>query len=192
MPSIVPYDAVLKRLTADGLRCVYPNGGSFRPVDEAGATTVAWVGPPDGTIKDAARALCRQVAEPYVPNLAWFGRDAWLDALPGPVWVMPSSHWSYELDFDSATWLPELLFVAGVDSRQLKDTTQGAAIEFAPHEADRFEPFLVGLLNGLDYSDFYLAFPGHATVCIVHHHKQLWWTAVDANRIAAIERARVG
>src|ERR1019366_10082926 len=105
---------------------------------------------------------------------------AWLNCLPGNVWVMPKSHWAYELQFGSREWMPGLLEKMGIDSRLLVDRNNAAAIEFASGEIDLFRQFVQGLLEMLHGSDFLLAFGSYKTVCTIHSHKQLWWTTANA------------
>ena len=97
------------------------------------------------------------------------------------VWAMPRSHWAYELDFGSREWMPDLLRSVGVDPEHLAPLTTGAAIEFNWEESHEFASFLRSLLDNLSgSSDFQLAWPGRSVVCVVHHHKQLWWQTSDA------------
>jgi hypothetical protein len=173
MPSIIEYQVVLDRLTAEGLECHYYNGGSFG--FGAAAEVRGWIGPPDGTIKPELAKFTRSVPEPFAANLAELAARAWHDLLPGNVWVMPGSHWSYELNYGSRDWLPGLLGGCGIDCGLLIGRSNAAAIEFVPGEEAGFEDFVRGLLAGLSVSDFALAFPGRGTTCTIHHHKQLWW-----------------
>jgi len=55
-----------------------------------------------------------------------------------------------------------------------------AAIEFAEDESAVLEHFVSRLLEMLQGSDFAIAFPHHRMTCMLHHHKQLWWTTRDA------------
>ena len=84
---------------------------------------------------------------------------AWQELLPGRVWVMPMSHWSYELDFGSREWMPALLESIGLDPGQLLTRNNAAAIEFTPNEIPALEHFAAGLLQMLVASDFAIAFP---------------------------------
>ena len=43
------------------------------------------------------RANARNVNEPFEANLADWALQAWRLILPGNVWMMPASHWSFEL-----------------------------------------------------------------------------------------------
>ena len=184
---IVDYELVLDRLRKQGLVCNYYNSGAFGFPREAGAQTVAWVGPPDETIRAEAKPLTRQVPEPFEPNLSALAVRAWQQHLRGTVWVMPMSHWAYELDFGSHEWMPPLLETVGVDPKDLRERNNASAIEFAPEDPASFRLFLQGLLTHLASSDFLLAFPDRPVVCMVHHHKQLWWTTTDPSLLASLD-----
>jgi len=188
MPSIIDYPSVLRRLESEGLKCHYPNGGSFGFAD--GGQVRGWLGPEDESIRPEMRAIARRVGEPFESTLADWALRAWQRILPGAVWVMPASHWSFELMHGNQQWLPELLGKAGIDSGLLIGRTDAAAIEFLPAEGERFRTSLEGLLHGLKGSDFVLAFPGRRTVCTVHHHKQLWWVSTDRLVIRELDSIR--
>ncbi len=185
MPRIIDYEIVLQRLTGEGLKCHYPNGGAFG--FDAGAEVRGWIGPADETIKPAARELARRVDEPYEANLAAAAVRAWQEYLPGDVWVMPAAHWAYELNDGSRDWLPEAVEKLGLDSRLLKDRNSAAAIEFSSAETVALQDFAQRLLERLAQSDFTLAFAGRKTVCTVHHHKQLWWVTADPRLVGGLD-----
>ena len=51
MPRIIDYELVLERMAADGMRCLYYNGGAFGfPADQT-VHTLGWVGPADDSIR---------------------------------------------------------------------------------------------------------------------------------------------
>jgi len=179
MPSIIDYPIVLQRLTSQGMNCHYYNGGSFGFPAAAGAMVRGWLGPPDETIKPAARENTRNVPEPFEATLADWASRVWQQVLLGNIWVMPASHWSFELTHGNESWLPSLLKAISIDSGLLIERTNAAAIEFLPSEDRHFKTLVQGLLSGLTASDFTLAFPGHPAVCMIHHHKQLWWVSTD-------------
>jgi len=187
VPRIIDYAIVLQTLTAEGLRCNYHNGGSFGFGAEAGAAVCGWVGPPDATILPNLRPMLRQVSPPYEANLAQSATLAWQQYLPGSLWVMPASHWSYELKHGSGEWLPEGVAKLGLDAGSLAQRTNAAAIEFLPAEIGEFRQFAQRLLEGLSGSDFTLAFSERQTICTVHHHKQLWWMTRDATAAQGLE-----
>jgi hypothetical protein len=190
VPRIIEYAIVLERLTADGLKCHYPNGGAFG--FDSGATVRGWIGPADETIKPAAREFVRSVGEPYEANLAAAAVRAWQEYLSGDVWVMPAAHWAYELSDGSRDWLPGAVEKLGLDPGLLKDRTSAAAIEFSIVETLAFQGFVQSLLERLDQSDFTLAFPGRKTICAVHHHKQLWWVTADARVMGGLDTLVAG
>jgi hypothetical protein len=180
MPWIVDYSLVLDQMRTQGLRSLYHNSGSFGFAETQPLHTVGWIGPPDETIRPEVRAAMRSVPEPYALNLAELATWMWQKHLPGRVWLMPMSHWGYELEFGSRDWLPAVLENAGVDPGLLKARNTGDAIEFSAAEALGFEHVLQRLLDMLLGSDFMIAFPGRAVLCTLHHHQQLWWSTPDA------------
>jgi hypothetical protein len=189
VPRIVEYPEVERTLTAQGLVCVYPNSGAFSFPKDVPAHVVAWTGGDDPTIRPEARAFTRPVALPYEATLAALATSAWRDVLPGgPAWLMPKSHWAYELEFGSDAWMPGTLAHLGVGPRPLRAMNTGAAIAFDAGEAPAFRTFVEALLTHLDGSDFLLALPGRPVVCTVHHHKQLWWVTSDAAACAALQQ----
>jgi hypothetical protein len=177
---IVDYDTVLQALLGQGLKSLYYNSGSFGFSTGVTTQTVAWIGPPDPTIRPEALSFTRPIAPPYTQRMTDLTVRAWGELLPGVVWAMPRSHWAYELDFGSKDWMPAALAKCGVDSASLAPLTTGAAIEFNWEDSGQFASFLATLLDNLSgSSDFQLVWPGHPIVCTVHHHKQLWWTTTD-------------
>jgi len=190
MPRIIDYPVVLRQLESEGLKCQYFNSGSFGFADLSVAQVRGWVGPPDETIRDEMRRFARGVGEPYVDRLVSRALRAWKLVLSGNVWVMPASHWSFELEHGNGAWLPGLLGEIGIDPNCFMGLTNAAAIEFQLAEEQAFRRLIEGLLDGLVASDFTLAFPGRKTVCTLHHHKQLWWMTMDdliARGLDAIE-----
>jgi hypothetical protein len=119
MPRVIDYATVLIALSAEGLRCNYPNGGSFSFDDETAVQTLGWIGPADSTIKPAVRPLVRAVARPYETNLVALASQVWLQYLPGDAWIMPASHWSYELNHGSRDWMPALIREIALDPAAL-------------------------------------------------------------------------
>lgn len=187
MPWIIDYATVLDRLQALGLRCNYPNGGAFGYPPEAGAQIRGWIGPPDDTIKTTARSLARFIPPPHEQNLAHLAEAAWQQHLTGNVWVMPASHWSFELNYGSRDWMPALIENLDLDPGQLTSRNNASAIEFSPDESPQFAHFIQRLLENLLSSDFVLVFPKAHTVCTLHHHKQLWWCTIDSQVLAGLD-----
>jgi hypothetical protein len=188
VPWIVDYTRVLEEMRQQGLRSLYYNSGAFGFPDGAEAKPVGWIGPDDPTLRPEARGLALPVPPPYEQNLARLLVRAWRDLLPGAVWIMPRSHWAYELDFGSRDWMPALLEHAGIDQGLLAGRTNAAAIEFTPTETGPFAHLVEGLLRMLLGSDFALAFPGRPVTCTLHHHKQIWWSSSDPQIVLAMRQ----
>ena len=187
MPSIVDYPIVLADQQRAGLRSLYYNSGAFGFPAGVATTSVGWIGPPDETIRPAARPLVRPVAEPYPATLATLLGRAWQEQLPGDVWVMPKSHWAYELDFGSKAWLPDVLRSIAIDPDALIGRSNAAAVAFAPTEVAPLVHLVENLLRQLSGSDFAAAWPGRRVACTIHSHQQLWWTTDDPDLMAALD-----
>ena len=187
MPWIVDYSAVLEQMTGQGMRSLYYNSGGFGFPEGAAVESLGWIGPDDPSLRPEARAMSRTVPAPHEANLARLVVRAWRDLLPGKLWLMPKSHWAYELDFGSRDWMPALLEHAGIDAGLLSPRTNAAAIEFTPQEAAPAAHVIEGLLRMLLGSDFALAFPGRPVACTLHHHKQVWWTTTDPQLITSLQ-----
>jgi len=179
MPTLIDYPLVLHQLQSEGLKCHYYNGGSFGFPAAANPQIRGWLGPPDETIRPEMRLLTRNLNDPYEATLSDWASHAWQQFLPGTVWIMPASHWSFELTHGNQSWLPDLLTSIGIDPGLLIERTNASAIEFLLNEDSLFRTFIQGLLTNLTASDFTLVFPSRKTVCTLHHHKQLWWVTTD-------------
>jgi len=180
MAELVDYTEVFDTLTAVGLQCLYHNSGAFGFRDDVSTYSVGWILREDPTIKPAARemAICLKGGE---STLADFAVRAWRNLAPNdPAWVLPKSHWAYELTFGSYAWLPDALSKVGLDAGELSGRNDGSAIEFAPKESAACQMFIETLLRNLSGSDFMLILGGGKVLCTIHHHKQLWWTSQDA------------
>ena len=188
MAQVVDYQRVVEAMRAGGFVSLYHNSGAWGFAEGCDTRSVGWVGPPDDSIRPAARPLVRHVPPPFERNLAELAAVAWGQQLHGPVWLMPKSHWAYELDFGSREWMPEALASAGIDPAVLAPRNDGSAVQFEPAERDPFVRLLATLLARLLGSDFALAFPGRTTLCTVHHHKQLWWTTADGHVVETLDR----
>jgi hypothetical protein len=186
VPWIVEYAQVLQQMRDQGFKCLYYNSGAFGFPDGVATHSVGWIGPEDPSLRDEARSLVRPVPHPFERELTARVVRAMREMFPGKVWVMPKSHWAYELDFGSRDWMPALLEHSGVDSGLLQKRTNASAIEFALHEVESFSHLVEGLLRMLLGSDFALAFPDRPVVCTLHHHKQVWWTSSDKSLIEAL------
>lgn len=175
-------------MAEQGFLSLYYNSGSFGFPPGVEKQVIGWIGPPDSTIRSEALPFTRRVPEPHVTHLIDGLNRVRQRMLRGDVWVMPASHWAYELDFGSREWLPEVLGSIGVDAAELAQLTNGAAISFGENEVKEFDSFLRQLLDNLSgSSDFQLAWPGKPVLCTLHHHKQLWWTMSDAELFRTID-----
>lgn len=187
MLRVVDYRDVLAQMESQHLRCLYHNSGSWGFASDVTTYPIGWIGPTDTTIRSEAMKFTHSVPQPYETNLSNLAIDLWRERLMGPLWVMPKSHWSYELQFGSREWLPEVLRQVGADPDSLIAYNNAAALEFAEAEATAASHFLNRLLEMLHGSDFALVFPGHSILCTLHHHKQLWWVTTDRELAARIQ-----
>jgi hypothetical protein len=188
MIALIDYREVPNHLSTHGLRCNYPNGGAFGFPAARRAFIRAWVGPVDSTIRAEVRAEARQIDAPFEVNLARLLQLAWQRVLPGNAWIMPGSHWSFELRHGSRDWLPDLIRSIGLDPEALALRTDGSAIEFPSDESQKLREFVQTLLEKLQGSDFFIAFPGHPIIGTLHHHKQIWWVTPDVGLLASLDK----
>ncbi len=180
MPTIIKYDQVRAQAGAQGLRSLYHNSGAFGFAPNLNTYVRGWLGPADPTIRSEARSVTRPFPAPYEASLSSAVLRMWEKRLTGPLWLMPKSHWSYELQFGNHAWLGSALERIRVDPTVLAALANAAAVEFAGSETSAAGQLISQLLLHLQGSDFALAFPGHPVVCTVHHHKQVWWvTSVE-------------
>ena len=182
MPKVIDYPEVLQSLTSRGLVSLYFNSGAFGFDRTAAVQHAGWILREDATIRPAAREIARVIPGDEKTLAAMAGRVIGDQA----VWVMPKSHWAYELDFGSAAWLPAALTSIGVDADLLVKRHDGTAIELSSAETQGFESFIAALLTNLAGSDFIFVTANASTICTVHHHKQLWWTSVNPAVIETI------
>jgi hypothetical protein len=175
VPKIIDYDEVLARMTAAGAKCVYPNSGAFGFAAGEAGRIVGWVGAADSTIRPGLAAEMVHFEPPSADNMARRLVETWLSEYPGPLWLVPKSHWSFELQHGNGPWLSPLLIDAKIDPAALQERTNAAAIEFPPAEADFLPPIVAALLQRLTQSDFAILFPGRSVLVTLHHHGQVWW-----------------
>jgi len=161
------------------LRCLYYNSGAFGFERGVETHSVGWICEDDPSLRPEARSLTRQISKPAGPELSRLLAKAATELLPGPVWVMPKSHWAFELDFGGKAWMAAALRELTIDPALLQPLTTGDPIEFSPGEIPHLARFAEQLLTNLAGSDFAVAFPGKPVVCTLHHHKQIWWTTTD-------------
>ena len=186
MPNLVDYQTVLSTLTASGLVCNYHNSGSFG-LTAVDSQTVGWLTEADPTIRPEMLQRSRIIGSGgLIGNL----QRMWLSHLSTTLWIMPASHWAFELTYGNAAWLPQRLKSIGIDPDILRDRNDGSAIAFAPQESDAMGTLVNDLLTCSTGSDFTAAWPGHAAVAMLHHHQQIWWRTTDvalATNLRAIE-----
>jgi hypothetical protein len=179
MPRIVDYATVSQRMLAAGFVSLYHNSGAFGFARGAEVKMLGWIGPDDGTIRAEVRPFTRPVPPPHASNLAGMLVNA-RRHLPGDTWLMPKSHWHFELHDGHPDLLSTVLPEIGIDPALLRERNDGSAIAFAADENEPLRRALERLLGNMRQSDFLLAFPDAAdartrAVCTVHHHSQLWW-----------------
>lgn len=188
MPRIVEYSHVLDAMHAMRLQSLYFNSGAFGFGNAVDARSAGWICADDSSLRPEAQKLARLVQGPPEQKLPQMLTRAVAQVLPGPVWVMPKSHWAFELDFGSKTWMSRALKEIGIDPGLLAPRTTGDAIEFGLDELPQFTTFMTRLLTNLFGSDFALASPARPLVCTLHHHKQVWWTTTDMPMLKALEQ----
>ena len=179
MPGVIDYSVVLPRLRERGFISLYHNSGAFGFPADAQVTSIGWLEADDPTIRPAARSLVRRVEsiEKLLPQA--------LERIAGDAWLMPKSHWHYELHFGNRELLEALLPRLGIDPAMLRDRNDGSAIEFSTQKRDLLKQAVREMLGALVGSDFSIVFADAATVCTIHHHRQLWWQTTDKS-IAAV------
>jgi hypothetical protein len=174
MPRVIDYQIVQERMKEAGYLSLYHNSGAFGFASSEGVRMFGQIGPDDPTIRDSVCQFIQQVPPPYVSNLVErLGRDC--EKLATTVWLMPKSHWYYELHFGNRESLESLLPRLGIDAAMLRERNDGSAIAFLSSEFDLLKLAVRELLERLKGSDFALVFLDAATLCTIHHHKQLWW-----------------
>jgi hypothetical protein len=185
MPTVIDYPIVLRHLLDRGMRSLYHNSGAFGFDPAIPTHTIGWIGPDDPTIRPAAKPFTRQIPPPFAENLTILAQSAW-HLIGGPAWLMPMSHWAYELEFGNAGWLPTALRNAAIDPNPLQSCNQAPAIGFLPFESADFVAMMSQLMQRLANSDFAFVFPDRPIVATIHHHRQIWWTSTDADLIAEL------
>jgi hypothetical protein len=174
-----------------GFVSLYHNAGAFGFPRDVAVKMLGWIGPEDGTIRAELRPFMRHVPPPHAANLAGMLVAA-RHHLGGDAWLMPKSHWHFELHDGHPELLARLLPEIAIDPALLRDRNDGSAIAFAADEDDQFRRAIEGLLDGMRFSDFLVAFPDagadRPAVCTVHHHRQLWWQTTSAELIKLLER----
>src|SRR6476469_6616087 len=101
MPVLVGYPVVLETMQRQGFKSLYYNSGAFGFADLAGVGHVGWEIGEDPTLREGVKGLVRVVTPATVERLSDLFAEAWERWFEGVCWVMPMSHWAYELDFGS-------------------------------------------------------------------------------------------
>jgi hypothetical protein len=187
VPGIIEYSDVLQRMQSDGYRSLYHNSGAFGFVSQTPLLVAGWTLAEDPSIRPEMTPLVRRVEPAEARTLAELATRFWQAQARGPAWVMPLSHWAFELDHGSAGWMPAALSAIGLDPGELAPRVDGSAIEFGLQESPLFRGFVHDLLEHLTASDFLITFPGLPLLCTIHHHRQLWWQTTD-ERLAGLLR----
>jgi hypothetical protein len=186
MPRIVDYATVRDRMLAGGFVSLYHNSGAFGFARGADWKMRGWIGPEDPTVRLEVRPYILHVDKPYAANLA-ANFVAARRRIRGDAWLMPKSHWHFELHDGNPQLLETLLPQIGIDPAMLRERNDGSAISFEIGEDESLRQAVERLLTELRVSDFLIAFPDAAAVCTVHHHVQLWWQTTDAHLFAMLE-----
>jgi hypothetical protein len=183
---IIEYQNALGDLEQRGLVCNYFKGGAFGFPKGIDVKILGWISADDPTIRPQLRPHIRIVPPPAEENMAKAAVRAFDEELPGPVWIMPLSHWAFELDFGSKDWLGDLLRSIGMDPQLLASRSNASPLEFGSDDRGHLAAFIETLLQNLATSDFMLASSVYPVLCTIHHHKQLWWSTSDQSLIERI------
>jgi hypothetical protein len=188
MPHIVDYALVLEKLLGRGLVSLYHNSGAFGFPRSEDVKLLGWIGPDDGSIRTDLCKRTRRVPEPHAATLA-HRLVAAREILAGEAWLMPKSHWHFELHDGHPRLLESLLPAIGIEPSTLRDRNDGSAIAFSIDDDDLLRHTTARLLGGMRQSDFSIVFPEAASPAIVtlHHHRQIWWQTIDVVLIAALD-----
>jgi hypothetical protein len=187
VPTIVDYSIVQQTAAEMGLVSLYHNSGAYGFGAGAAVGHVGWIGQPDATLRASARDSARQVRPPYPENMAT-GVEHFARMLkPSAVWLLPASHWAYELRF-GGQWVGQLLDQLNLEASALRDRADGSAIAFMADEMTILSTVIATLLEKLPAggSDFSLLAPPRRVVGMIHHHQQVWWTTADTDITALL------
>ncbi|HEX8325232.1 MAG TPA: hypothetical protein VF595_15120 [Tepidisphaeraceae bacterium] len=187
MARVVDYAVVLQHADTLGLRCVYYNTGAFGFAAGQTVHVVGWLGPEDASIRSDLLATTLRVPPPYPKTLAERFGQVWPDVVGGEAWVLPKSHWAFELDHGNGPWLAPALTAAGVDPDMLRGRTDGSAVAFTAGDPACLD-LIQSLLTHLTTSDFAVLFPGHRHLVTIHHHQQLWWQTAETQLVEKLQK----
>lgn len=178
MAQVLDYGQVQQVLVGKGLKCLYHNSGSWGFAGGKTVAAVGWVLGEDMTMTPAARKVAR-VLGGLEELVAGIGK-AWA-RVGGEAWVLPGSHWAYELDFGTPAMEGVLKRwgVSGVEG--LVGRNDGSAVVFGDGEEGAFMGVLGELFRIGTASDYQLIFPAVPITGILHHHVQVWWQTEDTS-----------
>jgi hypothetical protein len=189
--AIIEYPIALAKLLDLGMVCNYFNGGAFGFPKNITTKVFGWTAGEDASIRAELRSSTKAFSQPAAEKMAEAASSAWINHLPGPAWIMPLSHWAFELDFGSKSWLAPLLESVQVKPFLLANRADASPLEFQADEQAKMKMFVQSLLENLSSSDFMLAFPEHPVLCTIHHHKQLWWISSDRGLLEQVDSMAV-
>ena len=173
MPWIIDYALVLDVMRGQGFVGRYYNGGAFDFPAPIQASEIRW------TADDPGETAGRVAA-------------AWRTASPGPVWLLPMSHWQHAFEQAGGNWLAAVIESTGVDAGQLSQRVSAAAIEFSDADAAFLERVIERLLTPPHPGSYTIAFPRRPVLCEIDPlARHVWWRTADASIAARIERVGV-
>lgn len=176
MAAIVDYAIVLQTLTAQGLKCLHYNGGVFGFLQDTPVRHVGWLTGDDPTLTAVARASAHLVSPPTSSTLSRGLIETWTSNLAGPLWILPGSHWAYELTYGGQKKLADLLNRLSIAPDSLSNRTTADAIAFELSDIEPAMAFCTHLLDLLNVTDFTAIWPQSRVTALLHHHRQIWWT----------------
>jgi hypothetical protein len=185
MPRVVDYAMVVEKLVARGLVSLYHNSGAFGFPRGTDVNMLGWIAADDASLRAEVRPLARRVDAAELPGKFIAARERFA----GDAWLMPKSHWHFELQDGHPQLLAALLPELGIDPATLRERNDGSAIAFSRDEDDLLRHAVARLIDGMRQSDFSIVFPDADALAVVtlHHHKQIWWQATDAALIARLD-----
>lgn len=186
MPVIIDYSIVRQTLQAAGLECLYHNSGSWGYPPPAHSTspspspllgkeifTLGLLLADDPTLRQQARPMAKLIDKPVPASLAYHVLGA-LAGLSQPLWLMPGSHWAYELTFGTPPMTDWLEQAGLTDAQQLTARNDGSAVAFSPAEFSKLAGVLSQFWSFRTDSDYRLYAPNGQAIVHVHHHRQAW------------------
>lgn len=182
MAEVVDYGRVQAELGGKGLRCLYHNSGSWGFGDPTKVRAVGWILADDVTLRPGAREVARVLDG--IDELVTGVMSTW-ERVGGDLWLLPGSHWAYELDFGTPA-MEAVLHRWGVKGAEgLVGRNDGSAVRFGlSGGVDGVdEAAAAGILKELlgcgTTSDYQIVFPSLPLTGIAHHHVQVWWQTED-------------